>query len=250
MSYQRAEQYQSQYLSSYGFEGVMVHYRRQLLLERLVFYQPRIVVEIGCGSELLYEAWLKQGGIVDCWVIIEPASLFAAGARDASLPNLHVVEGFFENVSAKVRDITKQAPDLVICSALLHEVPSAKVLLDAIRNTMGTTTRLHINVPSATSMHRQLAVSMGLIEDVKNMSLRNLKLQQHRVYDMNSLLEELTSVGFDITEQGGYFIKPFTHAQMEAISPSLDQTILDGLYKLGKDRPEWSSEIYVEAKLK
>ena len=53
MNKDRAVMYQTAYLADYGFESVMVHYRQQLLLERLDKLRPKIVVEIGCGSELL-----------------------------------------------------------------------------------------------------------------------------------------------------------------------------------------------------
>lgn len=249
MNKERAEQYQSAYLADYGFERVMVRYRRQFLLERLAKYRPELVVEIGCGSELLYEAWHKQGDRADSWVIVEPASQFAEIARESSLPKLHLIEDFFEKSLARIEAILSRAPDMVICSGLLHEVPSTADLLTAIRQVMGAGTLLHVNVPNAESMHRRLARAMGLITNTKTLSARNVSLLQHRVYDMESLKAEISTAGLCAVEQGGYLVKPFTHGQMEHIIPELDDDILDGLYRLGKEDPEWASEIFIEASL-
>lgn len=239
--------YEVAYECDYGFEYVMVHYRKMLLLERLSLHKPAVVVEIGCGSELLYGDLLKAGGHADCWIIVEPAGQFAALGRSANLPNLHVVSEFFENAACQIRAILPRDPDMVICSSLLHEVPSAPALLSSVSSIMGNQTTLHVNIPNSESLHRRLARSMGLIADTKAMSDRNLKLQQHRVYDMPSLKADLFDAGLRVVAEGGYLMKPFTHGQMEQIAPLLGGGVMDGLFQLGRDMPELASEIFVEA---
>lgn len=242
-------QYESAYLADYGFESVMVAYRRRMLLERLAQHTPQTVVEIGCGFELLYRHYLNQGGYVERWVIVEPGEQFASTARAAGLPNLHVIQAFFEDATEQIRALLPTPPQLIICSGLLHEVSDANLLLAAIASVMGEDTMLHVNVPNATSFHRRLAYSMGLIHDLKAMSDRNHQLLQHRVYDRESLEQDLRAAGLTIAESGGYLVKPFTHAQMERITPALGgDAVLEGLYQLGKDAPDWASEIYAEAR--
>ena len=213
--------YSSNYLDDYGFESVMITYRRKLLLDSLHLHRPQVVIEIGCGTELLYEAWLKEGGPAECWLIVEPARQFFEVARASGLPNLHVLGEFFENAISQVRAILPRAPDWVICSSLLHEVPSAATLLAAMTSIMGDATRLHVNVPNAGSLHRRLAKAMGLIDDTRAFSARNLNLLQHRVYDRPSLLADLAKAGLRVIAEGGYLVKPFTHAQMEQCAPLL-----------------------------
>ena len=247
MTESRAEIYQAAYLTDYGFEKTMVHYRRRVLLEHLAQQKPAVVVEIGCGSELLYESWLQSGGRAECWLIVEPAKQFAKRARDSGLSHLHVVEDFFENAVDLVRAILPRAPDWVICSGLLHEVPSATGLLAAVTSIMDDATRLHVNVPNAGSLHRRLAKAMGLIVDTRALSTRNLNLLQHRVYDRTSLLADLAETGLRVIAEGGYLIKPFTHTQMEQCVPILGREVMDGLFELGRELPELASEIFVEA---
>lgn len=240
--------YESAYLADYGFESVMVAYRRRMLLERLAQHAPKFVIEIGCGSELLYQHYLVHADPVDRWIVVEPGEQFAGAARAANLPNLHVIQAFFEDASEQISALMPVPPQLIICSSLLHEVPDANRLLLAITKAMGEHTLLHINVPNGTSFHRRLAKSMGLIQELKAMSDRNQQLLQHRVYDLEALQQELRDAGLTVAETGGYLVKPFTHRQMESITPALGDAVLDGLYALGKEAPDLASEIYAETR--
>ncbi|WP_434782238.1 class I SAM-dependent methyltransferase [Ferrovum myxofaciens] len=209
--------------------------------------KPEVVVEIGCGTEMLYGKWIETGGHADCWIIVEPAEEFSRIARESNLPNLHVIRNFFERAIPEIRNLMPRQPDLVICSSLLHEVPSAPALLSAIHEILGDHSLLHLNVPNSESFHRRLAKAMGLIADTKVLSARNVKLLQQRVYDLKNLKTDLKATGLEVTCEGGYLVKPFTHAQMEEITPLLGRKVLDGLYEMGKEIPELACEIYVEA---
>ena len=237
--------YADEYINDYGFEAHLVRYRQEKVLSRLLKYQPRTVVEIGCGLTLQAAKLLEAGGSWDKWVIVEPSSKFAQEARNAGLPNLDVVEGFFE----EVLDQVPGDADMILCSGLLHEVPSSDELLASITGKMSRKTVLHANVPNAGSFHRRLAKAMGLIDDLKSISERNALLQQPRVYDAKALQAQLNAHGLTITESGGYFVKPFTHGQMEQLVPILGQPVLDGLHILGEELPELASEVFCEAQL-
>lgn len=244
----RIADHESAYTEKYGFEAVMVDYRRRMILDRLDRHRSNVVVEIGCGSELLYKHRLAVKGVpADFWLIVEPSEHFAANAHESSLPNLHVIQAFFENTVEQVQSLLPRAPDLVICSSLLHEVPSPVELVTAVRSVMGAQTRLHVNVPNSDSMHRHLALAMGLIANTQTLSERNLNLMQARVYDLAALKLELASAGLRILSDGGYFIKPFTHEQMQRIQPELGNEVMHGLFELGKHFPALASEIWVEA---
>lgn len=237
--------YTEEYMKDYGFEAEMVRYRRALLLERLAHHTPATVVELGCGADLQATGYQAQGGAWDQWVVVEPSEVFAQCARDSGLPNLTVIQDFFENVDTGIPD----NPGLLLCSGLLHEVPDADLLIGAMRARMGPKTVLHINVPNARSMHRQLAQAMGLIDDLKAISPRNAALQQPRVYDMDDLVQQLERHKLKVASSGGYLVKPFTHQQMAPLVEDLGRSVMDGLYMLGQQNPDMASEIYVEVTL-
>lgn len=234
--------YTEEYMKDYGFEAEMVRYRRELLLERLAHYAPRKVVELGCGTDLQATGYHAQGGEWDHWIVVEPSLEFADCARHCGLPNMMVIQDFFENVGSEIL----ANPNLLLCSGLLHEVPNVDLLIEAMRAQMGPETVLHVNVPNARSMHRQLAQAMGLIEDLKSISPRNAALQQPRVFDMQSLVAQFARHSLKVVHSGGYFVKPFTHQQMEPLVRHLGRDVMDGLFALGKKEPDIASEIYVE----
>jgi len=244
----RISQYQQNYFSQYGFEAAMVKYRRKLVIERLSALRPATVVEVGCGAELLYQHYAQAAGPVARWIVVEPGQEFHDVAATSGLPNLVAIRGFFEDVTSRIKDQLDAPPDMIIISSVLHEVAHPLKLLEAARSLMGKRSVLHVNVPNASSFHRLLARSMGLIDDVKALSERNLHLLQHRVYDRQSIRSDVEATGLLPVAEGGYFIKPFTHAQMALVADQLGDAVLDGLYALGKERPDLASEIYIEAR--
>ena len=241
--------YEDAYASDYDFELVQVRYRREAVLRSLHAHRPRSVIEIGCGLEPLLPHYIASGGFgIDRWVVAEPADTFilAAEAVAAKQPIMTVVRGFLEEVAASIVAMYGRA-DMVICSGLLHEVPDQMALLKAIRAAMSDDGLLHVNVPSATSLHRRLAKALGLIKSLHDASTRNIAMQQCRVYDLSTLRSDLRAAGMRPVECGGIFLKPFTHSQMKRVVHVLDEDVLPGLAVLGQEFPELASEVFVEA---
>lgn len=139
--------------------------------------------------------------------------------------------------------------DMVVLSCLLHEVPDPQRLLSAVHGLCAAGGVLHVNVPSARSLHRLLAVAMGLIPDVATESDTQRTMQQRGVYDAAGLERELARGGFAVTHRGSIFVKPFTHAQMQRLVDDgfLTPQLLDGLDALAELLPDLGSEVWVDA---
>ena len=73
---------------------------------------------------------------------------------------------------------------------------------------------------------------------------------QYHVFDIRSLKKTVSKGRFKIISSGGYFLKPFSHEQMDKIKHVLSPAMIDGLWQLGRQFPELATEIYVNAKLK
>jgi trans-aconitate methyltransferase len=244
------EKYQQDYTLHFGFEEVLVAFRRRVLLESLARIAPRVVVEIGCGPERTYAHHMERAGPVDQWLIVEPAAAWFEQAAAAGLPGQSAIHGFFEARVAEVRSALVSPPDVVVCSGVMPEVESAPALLAAVRSIMGPETVLFVNAPNWASFHRRLAVAMKLAARPDEPSERNALLQQRRIYDAASFREELGASGFDVIREGGYFVKPFTNDQMAAIQGALGQEVLEGLFELGRQHPDWAAELFCEARIR
>ncbi len=247
---ERIARYEETYESDYGFERAMVSARRRLILEMLRTSVHDIVVEVGCGPDLLVDSAAAAGLTWSRWVIVEPGARFAAMADRAAHRHagITVLNAFVEDAVEQVDRSTGRGADIVLCSSVLHEVDDERAVLEAVRQVLSKTGRLHVDVPNATSLHRRLARAMGLIADEHELTARNRALDQYRLYDLISLAEVVRSVGFIIEETGGYALKPFTHAQMDTLEFVTDE-LLAGLYELGRELPDLAAEIYVNASL-
>ncbi len=226
------------------FEVYQALYRKKRILESLKKVPSHgVIVEIGCGLESVFEYYDDFSQ----FICIEPASRFyeiameKKGARD----DIVVINEFFENTISSM----PEKIDCIICSSLLHEVEDPFEFLNNIRKIADKDTMIHINVPNADSFHRLLAVCSGLINDSHDISANNIMLQQHSVFDLTSLCELINRVASaEILEQGSYFLKPFTHAQMKGCLDNgiIDRGILDGLYRMTEYMPTLGSEIFID----
>jgi len=210
------------------FERVQERYRKKKVLEILNKYKPKKILEVGCGSDSLSNYYDGE------WVVVEPFCEFAKGVKNAK-----VIEGFFEEVDIK------DEFDFIVISGLLHEVEDVDKFLSKL-NQIARNAVIHINVPNAKSFHKLLGVSMGEIDSIYDKTNTHIKLQQNMVFDMDGLVDLLQKHGFRIIDKGGYFIKPFSHSQMQKMLECgiINQKVLDGLYNL-KELEEFGSEIYV-----
>lgn len=241
----RISRYASAYEENYGFESVLVKARQEMVLERLLEWQPDTVIEAGCGTDLLFPRAEQIGVRFRRWVVVEPSPRFAAlaAARSGSGPRVTVIASFLEDAVDRAREVCDGGADVVLCSSLLHEVPQPDVLLGAARRLLAEEGRLYIDVPNALSLHRRLARAAGMIEDERELGVRNSMFEQQRIYDAASLRAEMESAGFAIVGSGGCFLKPFTHAQMETMT-FLDSAMEEGLRRLGQELPDLAAEIY------
>jgi len=243
---QRIKGYEKAYADDYGFEKEMVKARQMYIAELILEQKPKTVLEIGCGSEQLFSK-LMDYDFIERWIIVEPSDEFVQAARSTIQDErVSIIQGFIEQV---VENETIESVDLCLCSGLLHEVESPKLILNAARNVTKSSGLIHINVPNALSMHRLLAVEMGLISSTYESSERNKALAQFHIFDKTSLTELTENSGLHIESTGGYFIKPFSHTQMEKVVDVIGKDVLIGLYRLGCKMPDMASEIYVNARV-
>jgi len=242
------ERYEQAYARS-DFEPTQARLRKRLLLEWLGRHAPARVLEIGCGDDALFN---HHAGF-ERWCVVEPGGRFAALAREHAVrgglaAKVQVVQACLEDA---FEALAGQAFDAVLLSGLLHEVADPPALLAAVAAHCGPQTRVHVNVPNARSLHRLLALEMGLIDDLHALSDRQRLLQQHSTFDIDSLAACCRRAGFAVEEGGSYFIKPFTHGQMAQLQSVgiLDERMLDGLYRLERHLPGLGSEIFVNLRL-
>lgn len=239
------DDYKKQYMSI-PFEAYQVKYRRKNIIDQMSYRSHERVLEIGCGMEPLFQ-YVKD---VKKWVVVEPTDWFYENAKKMAPDNVVLIRGGIEDVISQIRNVI-DGFDYILCNCLLHEFQQPEILLSSIKELCSEHTIVNISVPNAKSVHRILGKEMGVIEDIYCKSDMSRRMQQgDRVYDLDSLKFLCKKNGYEVINEGSYFVKPFTHGQMQQCLDSgiFDNSLLDGLDALVRYMPEFGSEIYVELK--
>lgn len=230
------------------FEKEMVRYRKRMLQEKAFCYPHARILEIGCGLEPLFLLDID----FDHLTLIEPSPAFIKNAarllHQANLQGkVALINGFLED---HVDLLQSKGFDLIILSSLLHEIENPDRFLKAVNAIADSDSIVHINVPNAHSFHRLLALKAGLINSLTERSETQIRLQQHHTFDLQTLSRLCNENGFMIIDQGTYFIKPFTHAQMEALLRKgvIEPAVMDGFFDMIAYMPDLGAEIYMNVK--
>jgi 2-polyprenyl-3-methyl-5-hydroxy-6-metoxy-1,4-benzoquinol methylase len=226
------------------FEPIQIDYRRKLVLRQIARYAPIRLLEVGCGVRPLFTDLSDNIAVT----VVEPAKEFFDYARELARgrDRVKVLQGFIESA-----DLDAAEFDMIILSCVLHEVPDPAAMLDAVWRVCAPNAVLHVNVPNARSMHRLLAVAMGLMPSPDQQSdTQRLMQQRHTPYNAERLRDAVSDAGFKVIDGGSLFVKPFSHSQMQALIDCgfMTHAMLDGLDKLVELAPDLGSEIWMNAR--
>jgi SAM-dependent methyltransferase len=225
------------------FEPFLVKARQQLWLNKLGDVSNSSILEIGCASAPAF-TWISSCKNL---LVLEPSTIFYDQAI-TTFQNSSITYPV-EILPLKIEDWLKQVTtpmDVILMSSLLHELPDPQQTLQELRKALSPKGKLFLTVPNAYSFHRRLAVAMGAIADVQSFSGANHHFQQQQVFTPIILEDLLNKTGYAIVEAGDYFIKPFTHAQLQKMVDNdiINIDIINGLMKLSAELPGWGAELY------
>lgn len=226
-------------------ERIQELYRKKHVIDIIKKYKHDSILEIGCGKEPLF----CQFTDFETMTIVEPSKMFSDNAIKLSegKKEIYVINDFFENC---YEDLSIKEYDVIVISALLHELENPLSFLEFVIKCCGPTTIVHINVPNADSVHRILAKEMGIIRDVHQLSDTGIRLQQNSVFDIAGLSFLTTKSGFEVIEQGSFIPKFFSYHQLSMMLDNgiIDESYFDGMDKLTSLFPNNGSEIYINVK--
>jgi SAM-dependent methyltransferase len=137
--------------------------------------------------------------------------------------------------------------DTIIASYVLEHVDDPVQVLKKASEWLKPEGKLIAIVPHAGSLHRRLAVAMGLHEKETDLGNTDQQMGHRRVYTMDAFSEDITKAGFGIEEKLGFFTKLLPQSLMCDISDEM----LRGLMVLSKKMPaEYAASITFICKLK
>jgi len=215
-----------------GFERVLMKYK---IREISRFCQGSTMLDIGCGIGTLTKAFSpmfkKIVGIDGSQAKIDKALHFN------SAENIEYVTTLFEDYSPL------HTFDFIVSTNVLEHVDYPVEFLTRVKSWLSEEGQVAITVPNALGLHKRIGKAMGLLDDMYALTPEDVKKGHKRVYDCQRLRNDFISAGYTIAFTGGILLKPLSHKQME----TWDEHIVDGLYEVGKELPEYCSSLIIIA---
>ena len=137
---------------------------------------------------------------------------------------------------------TPQKYDSIIMSHVLEHIENPFLILKKIYNWLEDDGIFLVSVPNAKSIHRLVAVQMGMLANEYELNARDHELGHYRVYDMDVLSTHMVDAGFKVIDKGGVFLKPLSNAQIEN---TWTPEMIEGFYKVGKYFQENCSDLFI-----
>lgn len=153
------------------------------------------------------------------------------------MKNLTLIHSLFEKYNPESNF------DLIIMFDVLEHVVDPMLILNLAKGWLAPKGKIHIVVPNAYSFHRRLGRTMGLLVNETDIGETDRKRGHYRIYTYDTIRHDIEKARLDVELIKGTLIKPLSTRQMAGWSPE----ILDGLYRLGMELPDFCSEIYVIA---
>jgi SAM-dependent methyltransferase len=162
------------------------------------------VLELGYGDGLITDALAR----IDCRLtVVEGAGSLINLARNRQ-PNIECVHSLFE-------DFFPSEPfDVIVASHVLEHVDDPQATLRRAAEWLHEEGKAIIVVPNRNSLHRQLAVVMGLQPELDTLSKRDLLVGHQRVYSLPLLETEVRSSGLVVRSSTGFFLKVLPNSMM------------------------------------
>lgn len=227
-----------------SFEDKLRKYRMEYVAEYLKTIKSRKILEIGCGNDPIH-FYFNDFDVLD---LIEPGKHFyeftkgkITGDSRISIQNCFLEEAVLDSVTTY---------DVIIIGGFLHEIDNPEEVLSAVRNIANQDTIVLTYVPNVNSFHRILALEAGLIQSNYEFSENDKAFGRRNVFNQQSIQSLFKHRGFDTVKCDTYFIKPFTHGQMNELMESsfLSEALLEGFFNMSKYIPDMGCEIFLSAR--
>jgi SAM-dependent methyltransferase len=192
------------------------------------------VLDMGYGTGEMASELLGRGLQAE---VVEGSPLLAAQARERHA-GLVVHEAMFEGFSPG------PVYDAVLALHVMEHVDRPRELMEHVRGWLRPGGAVVVVVPNRESLHRRLAVRMGIQARLDDLSPRDHLVGHLRVYGLDTLAADLEGAGFREEERFGFTLKTVPNAMMLDWPPAL----LDALTGIsGELPPEMLANIGIRA---
>lgn len=210
-------------------ESVHLNYLIDMLIPKLRGPQ---VLEMGCSTGIMTEKLIKK--FPNLTIVDGSRKYIEYTKKLIKAKNAKFFVSLFEDFEPQDKF------DDIIMSHVLEHIEDPVFVLKKAKKWLKKDGRIHIMVPSASSLHRRIGQKMGIIKILQGLTKKEQELGHQRVYSKESLEGDIRKAGFKLISYQGIFLKPLSASQMQG----WDKKILDALFEIGKKLPEYCATIY------
>ena len=185
------------------------------------------VLELGYGDGLVTRALAK----FPCRLTLLEGAKTLVERAQREHPTIECTHSLFEEYRPR------RSYEVIIASHVLEHVDDPQALLRMMSSWLDKSGKVIIVVPNQNSLHRQLAVVMGLQPTLETLSKRDLLVGHQRVYSLQTLEREICQAGLSLADSSGFFLKVLPNSMMldyprdllwglNAISPTIPKHLL------------------------
>jgi len=190
------------------------------------------VLELGCATGLM-TAYLADGGARVTGIDRSEAYLDRARARlgdRATFIRAGLAEPGWEDIAGG--DAGGGFAHVLLCN-LVHELPDPVDLLRRAAGLLAPDGLVHLSLQNPDSIHRLVAVEMGLIDDVREVSARGGRFGTLGLWGVDDLARLAREAGLGVVAWEGVMLKPLPNGMMAELPPE----VLDGFERAARHLP-------------
>ena len=188
------------------------------------------VLELGCATGLMTTLLAGDDRRVTG---VDRSPEYLARAEARALPRCEFVAGDLDDLAELGERLGRFHH--VVLTNVLHEVDDPEAVLRRVARAHAVPgTLVHVSLQNPRSLHRLVALEMGLIDDVYEIAERGERFGTQRLMDAGELAALGRSAGLREIAREGVFLKPLPNAALEA----LPDAVLDGLEGAVRHLPE------------
>lgn len=170
------------------------------------------VLEMGYGEGNFTEELVKRNFKP---TVLDGSEVLLKKAKQLHGDKVEVASALFEEYQPT------QKFDCVLATHVLEHVDEPIVLLKEMKKWLNENGKIIIIVPNKESLHRQLAVIMGLQPALDTLGARDKLVGHQRVYSIDTLSKDVSESGLKVIETAGFFLKTLPNSMMLDYSKDL-----------------------------
>lgn len=172
----------------------------------------KTVLEMGFGEGNFTDELIKKGFKP---TVLDGSNTLLEKAKRIYGNKIEIAHDLFEEFTPKRKF------DCILCTHVLEHVDTPVQLLKNMQNWITKNGIIIIIVPNKESIHRQLAVLMGLQPQLDTLGDRDKLVGHQRVYSLDTLTRDIIEAGFKISDTNGFFLKALPNSMMLSYSKEL-----------------------------